>query len=176
MHRKFITFVVTVSIVIAGFGAAPARADNNDLARALAAIVGIAVIGAAIKNKRDKDKVSRNYHQPVQPRYVEPRYAQPRYAPPRHAHPQQRYYPDPVRPRPLPSRVNRKLLPGDCLRSFETRQGTMRLFAEQCLLQNYRYVDQLPSHCAVKVRTRGGHRWGYDARCLRNQGYQLARR
>jgi hypothetical protein len=34
----------------------------------------------------------------------------------------------------------------------------------------------LPQHCERRVRTDRGFRVGFGARCLRRQGYELARR
>ena len=65
MHRKFIATVVATSILFTGFAAAPARANQEDVGRALATLIGIAIVGAVIhdsnKNKKPKVKV---YKQP----------------------------------------------------------------------------------------------------------------
>lgn len=82
---------------------------------------------------------------------------------------------EPLDPRPLPKRADRKLLPGDCLQSVDTRDGRVRFFAQDCLERNYSYVNRLPQDCAVRFRSYNGPREGYDARCLRDEGYQLAR-
>lgn len=55
MHRKFIATVVATSILFTGFAAAPARANQEDVGRALAALIGIAIVGAVIHDS-DKDK------------------------------------------------------------------------------------------------------------------------
>lgn len=59
MSGKFITLIIAASIAVTGMTANPARAGDRDVARALAAIAGIAIIGAAIhdhnKNKRRHD-------------------------------------------------------------------------------------------------------------------------
>ncbi|QIE46357.1 hypothetical protein G5B38_12940 [Pseudohalocynthiibacter aestuariivivens] len=56
MSGKFISLILAASLAVTGMTAAPARADDKDIARALAAIAGIAIIGAAIhdnnKSKR----------------------------------------------------------------------------------------------------------------------------
>ncbi|WP_299501158.1 hypothetical protein [uncultured Roseobacter sp.] len=156
MHRKFIATIVAAALAVTAIGSAPARADE-DLLRALAAIAGIAIVGKVIhdRNKREKERntVTRNAHKaPVYQNHG-------------------RVYD--LKPRPLPKRAQRKLLPGACLRSAETRQGRLRYFGQHCLKRNYKFVNRLPNACAVRVR---GHGLGYEARCLRNQGYQLARR
>lgn len=159
MHRKFIATVAATSILITGFAAAPARANQDDLGRALAALLGVAIVGAVIhenkKNKKDKARAyvepQHKIHKPIQKK--------------RH-----------VKPRPLPRRVSEHLLPGQCLRSFETRRGTARIFGERCLERNYGFTHRLPQHCERRVRTDRGFRVGFGARCLRRQGYELARR
>ncbi|MFK7878649.1 hypothetical protein [Roseobacter sp.] len=156
MSRKFITTIVAVALAVTAFGRAPARADDN-LIGALAAIAGIAIVGKVIhdhnKKKQQSSTVTRNIHRaPIQ-------------------HNDHRVYN--LKPRPLPQRASRKLLPGNCLRSVDTWQGRLRYFGQRCLKQQYKHVDRLPQACALRVRSVGR---GYDALCLRNKGYQLARR
>ena len=67
MSGKFIALIVAASIAVTGMTAAPARADNNDLVKALAAVAAVAVIGTAIhenkKSKRRKaEAVARQQH------------------------------------------------------------------------------------------------------------------
>lgn len=159
MHRKFIATVAAASILITGFAAAPARANQDDVGRALATLLGIAIVGAVIhEKKKDKKKAARAHQQP---RHKVHKPIQKK----RH-----------VKPRPLPRRVSEHLLPGRCLRSFETRRGTVRIFGERCLERHYGFTHRLPQHCERRVRTDRGPRFGFGARCLRKQGYQLARR
>ena len=56
MARKFIATVLTAAIVIAGFNAAPARADGRELAQAIAGIAAVAIIANALNDKRKKDE------------------------------------------------------------------------------------------------------------------------
>ena len=165
MTRKFIAAVVCTALSVTAIGAAPAKADE-DLAKALATIVGIAIVGKVISDKLDDDK------------------------PPTQTVARNRAYDNfrfennantdrvitPWEPRPLPRRVERRLLPGDCLRSFETSDGRVRVFGKRCLERNYSYNQSLPRSCAVRFRVNNKKRRGYDARCLRREGYQLARR
>ncbi len=53
MSGKFISIIIAASIAVTGITASPAQADERDLARALAAIVGVAVIGAAVQDSRN---------------------------------------------------------------------------------------------------------------------------
>ena len=161
MHRKFIATVVATSILFTGFAAAPARANQEDVGRALAALLGIAIVGAVIhdSNKDNKAKVQ-VYSQPqkkVQKKQFQKKKKH-------------------VQTRPLPRRVLQHLLPSKCLRSFETRRGTARIFGQRCLERNYGFTHRLPQHCERCVRTDRGLRFGFGARCLRKQGYKLTRR
>ena len=60
MSAKFISLILGASMAITSLTAAPARAGDKDLARAVAAIAGIALIGAAVSNSsnRKSDYVS----------------------------------------------------------------------------------------------------------------------
>ena len=178
MHRKFIATIAAAAVTITALGASSARADEDDVTRALAALLGIAVIGAII-NDNDDHVGQQHVYQPrvyhPRPRN-HPRVHQPRPRNhPRVHQPRPRYQPH-VQPRPVPDRVNTRLLPGQCLRSYQTRRGTYRGFGQRCLRNNYRYAHQLPNRCLLSLRTRNGDRNTYEARCLRNAGYRLARR
>ncbi|MEO0633225.1 MAG: hypothetical protein AAFY52_03725 [Pseudomonadota bacterium] len=142
IHKRFIALVAATAIAITGFSSAPARA-NDDAAAAIAALLGLAVIGAVIADKRKDKRVVVHPNPPV---------------------------------RPLPPRVNRKLLPQQCLRSFQTNDGPRRVFGQRCLNRNYQYARSLPTRCHRQFWTDRGWRAGFGARCLRREGYQLARR
>lgn len=173
MHRSFIRLVVAASLAITGIGVAagPVRADNDDTARALAAILGIAIVGAAIHNSnKDKGHVTRHkpqitYHNHSIKRHKHHKQHQ-------HVQRNDRYYED-VRPR---HQSRNQLLPGHCLRSWKTRDGRMRVFGKRCLENNYRHTASLPDRCFRRARTHEGVRKGYAARCLSRHGYQLAHR
>ena len=161
MYRKFITTIAAASVALTALGTTPAFADrDDDLGRALATILGVAVVGAIIHDKTKKKKAH----------HVQRREYQPTHTPPRV---RDRTYVD---PKPLPRKVRRKLLPQNCLRSFDTRRGTVRMFPRRCLERSYSFINRLPEHCATRVRTDRGRLGGWDARCLRQSGYQLARR
>ena len=86
MHRQFITTIAAASIAITGFSAAPARAGDQDVGAALAAILGLAIVGAVIKDKHDNRKARQQVH------------------PPQHVAPVTRHKPQ---VKPLPSRASR---------------------------------------------------------------------
>lgn len=169
MPRKMISTVLAATLALTSF-TAPAQADDRDVARALAAIAGIAVLGAIINDRNDRKRQTQTVTR--QNTYVQP-YAQPRtqVLPKRRVERTHRNF----EPRPLPRRVARKLLPGHCLRSLHTRQGKVRMFGARCLHNNFAHANRLPQDCGIRVRTNQGPRRGYEARCLRGYGYQLAR-
>lgn len=167
LHMRFIGAVAAISIALTGLAAAPAKADD-DVAKILAALAGIAILGAVINDRRHDDQVR---HQP-QPR-VKP-YAQPRHKP-RHkprAHKRDHRYVDPA-PRPLPRRF---VLPSRCLRTVPLRNGQrVNAFGQGCLNKHYRFSNSLPRQCARADRGKNRVIYSYGARCLKNAGYKLAR-
>ncbi|WP_299966614.1 hypothetical protein [uncultured Roseobacter sp.] len=175
--------IVATAMAVTALGSAPARADE-DVLRALAAIAGIAIVGKIIydqQTRADKKVVTprRADKKVVTPRradkkVVTPKRAEKRVVTPGRYNASTRTYD--LKPRPLPERAQRRLLPGDCLRSAETRDGRVRYFGRGCLQQNYARFDHLPEACAVRFRADRGTRRGYEARCLADRGYQLARR
>lgn len=163
INKRFISAIAALSIGLTSLVAAPARAGQYDTERALAALLGLAVIGAIVaedrKDRRRDDNVSRRntrVHDGLRDGQL-------------------RRQPS-LEPRPLPSRVNRKLLPQRCLRSFDTDRGQARVFGARCLDRHYSYSNNLPQRCERRVRTDRGVRYGYGARCLSKFGYQMARR
>ncbi len=156
-HKQFIATIAAIAIAVTGLSAAPARAGDDDVGRAVAALLGLAIVGAVIADQRRDDKarvhVDRTYN---------------------HGH----IHRQPIhKPRPLPPRVNRKLLPQQCLHSFRTTGGkSARIFGAGCLNQTYAHVRSLPRECVRHLNSRSGKRHGYSARCLSGHGYQLARR
>lgn len=159
MYRKFIATVTAASLALTALGTTPAVADRYQTERALAAILGLAVVGAIVhENRKDKKKQVTQHT----PRAVQDA---PNYRPPVY----------PPQPRPLPQRANRKLLPQQCLRSFDTRDGRARFFGQRCLNRHYQFAHRLPRQCQYVFRTNRGDRRGYEARCLRDRGFRLAR-
>lgn len=164
LPSRLIGTVTAAAMALTTFTAAPAHADDKRTARIAATVLGLAVLGAIIHdNKQDKKAQHNTYRQPVQKKVYTQRH---------NNRVQQRGH---VQPRPLPQRVDRKQLPQNCLRSFDTRQGKAHMFGRRCLERNYRAAHRLPQNCAITVRTYDGRRSGYDARCLRRNGYSLAR-
>jgi len=153
---RFVMAVTAVALAVTTFTAAPAQAQEDYRAgQAIATILGLAVVGALINDHRKDKKRDERYRAPVR----------------NQAHGNANRF----QPKALPQLVDRKLLPQQCLRSFQTRNGPTRMFAQRCLERTYRAVNRLPQNCAIRVRTDRGPQFGYEARCLRRNGYRLAR-
>jgi hypothetical protein len=193
LHSKFIATVAAAALTVTAIGAAPARADD-DFLKTLAIVAGAALVGKVIYDQtqaqrqrattpsgqllRVTPELSPSANAPVlvstslRP-VARPVSARVGGTPVYDTSPL-----DVLTPRPLPERVdraNRKLLPGDCLRSSQTWDGRVRYFGERCLERSYGFTNQLPQECAVQVRAENRLQQGYEARCLRDRGYQLAR-
>lgn len=70
-----------------------------------------------------------------------------------------------------------KRLPAYCLKTFNTRYGTQRLFSESCLQDNFRYSNSIPYQCKTTIRYRNNHNHlrvqaVYNWQCLEGWGYQ----
>lgn len=167
MYRKFIALISAAAIAIAAVAAttAPARADTQDVAKVLAGLAALAIIGAAINdhNANAPQVVTRNP------------YPKGGYYPRGNYYPQHTYRPQPVQPRPVPPAVTRYDLPAQCLSNFNLRRGNVQLYRENCLQNNYRHVNALPNACRIDVRTANDVRRAYDPNCLRSRGYRNAR-
>lgn len=158
MSRKFIATVLAASLAITGFSASQARAlSERDLAALLFGAVAIGIVGAAINDRSGRDRVVTHGYDNWGDGYERRPTQKPK-------------------PRPLPHRASRKQLPAKCLRAFETRRGTVRMYTKRCLKNNFRFYNRLPQVCRTTVRANHKKRTGYTARCMRQQGYSLARR
>ncbi|MFK7871177.1 MAG: hypothetical protein AB8B58_18300 [Roseobacter sp.] len=167
-HHKFIAILMAATVAITAFGATSSRADE-DFLKALAAIAGIAIVGKVIHDQVQTGRVSGPRQPSTRSALVPQHTTGPIY---------DRSPLLGVAPRQLPDRAKRsvrQLLPGGCLRSTATREGRVRYFGQRCLQRNYSFAHQLPQACAVRVRGQEGVRRGFEARCLRSKGYQLAR-
>ncbi len=67
-----------------------------------------------------------------------------------------------------------KVVPAECLRTYETRNGPVRGYSKKCLEQELRRPGRLPEACEMTVRTEYGRREFYAPRCLRREGWQVA--
>lgn len=145
MSRKFIAAIAATAVAISMMGANPSFAGNRDRDKALLGLAGIVMLGVAISEASKNDR--------------------------RYAHQPQRT--QPVKPRPLPQNLRKKMLPRECLRTVNTRGQSTRFLGRGCLQNKYRWVGQLPRACSVKLWTNRGQRFGYAPACLRQHGYRL---
>lgn len=122
---------------------AAAEWNDDDIALGLFTLF---VLGAAIHEARDND------HRPA------PQTNNPRPNPPQTQQPQN---------------SNRWVVPAQCRRNFETRQGNVRLFTRNCMQTNWTgNINRLPDHCYSEIRTTAGQtRRGWVPRCLAQAGY-----
>lgn len=75
------------------------------------------------------------------------------------------------------SRHNRgKVIPGRCLRSYDTRRGEVRAYSERCLQRYMRNAQFLPQSCERSVRTDRGRADIYLPRCLKREGWKVEAR
>lgn len=151
MFKPLIAGITALSLTLST--ATPAQAkglSEDDIGKILFGLAAIATIGALVENNdnRREVQVTRTHRPDPTPRTQQPH--------------RQRY-------------VDRSILPRDCLRGYETRFGTHRMFGAQCLRNTYAYSQNLPRSCAVRIFTTDGPRRGFDPACLRGQGYSARR-
>lgn len=148
-HRKFIALILSLSLAVTGFSAVPARADE-DVAKVIAGLALLGIIGAAINDRRDDHRPAVTHNRP------------------NHGHGGQGYG-----NRPLPSGVARYDVPAQCLRVFPRYSQSQKLLGQGCLRKNYRHANRLPHSCKVTFWNGRKHKTGYRPGCLRKNGYRL---
>lgn len=154
-HRTFIASILIAALAVTGMTSAPARAGNDDVAKWIAGVVTLGIIGAAIadSNKRDNRVVSRNRG-----------YGHGHGLDSHSGHGRHGYQVD-----------RRHLLPKHCRVRIRTHNDDIRGYSRRCLLNNYAHFNTLPHECAV--RTRGNHGGViYQRGCLKRYGYRDAER
>ncbi len=160
MSRKFISAVLAASLTITTLGAVPARADQgDDLAKFLGVAATLLILGKALDNhKQDKKQKKATVQQPKQ----KPR-----------AKPRSEYHAGKDRwqrraLQPLPQR---------CVRRVEGKNHDRIVVGQRCLDRNYFSARPLPGECRVRIGQPSGRDVrGYGLRCLRRNGYEVARR
>lgn len=166
-HRRFIALVLAAAVAVTGLGAAPAQANDRDLARFLAGLAAVGIVAAAINDKQRRDDRARGHvtrQQPYYPPVV--------HAPPRH-----QGYQNHVAPRPLPQKARAAILPSQCLLTVSDRRGARNVYGANCLQNSNISTARLPDRCALTVVGQQGRgRTAYDAGCLADYGYRTARR
>ena len=186
MYRKFIATILATAVAVTGLTAAPARAGDDDVLKLLAGVAAVAIIGTAIAKNRDRD---RDDDYVTRQNYDYGNRRDHRHGTRHHNHNHYNYgHKQRSRgfsrdnnhyAKPLPRRVQRKLLPERCRVQARTRKGeNFSAFGGRCLQNNYQYANALPSQCAVNAKPRNGgkRRLMYGSRCLHDFGYRLNRR
>ena len=159
-HRKFIAMILALSLAVSGFSAAPARADE-DVAKFLAGVVALGLIGAAVNDAR-KDRKREVYT----------------YSHGSRSHDDGRRHRDEYRhqPRPLPKHVAKYDLPAHCVKIVPQYSQSRTVVSHHCLSKNYGYVNSLPGQCRLSVWNGHKQRTAYKTRCLEKNGYRLVNR
>jgi len=179
IHRKFITLIAATSIAVTGLTAAPAQA-KNDTAKILVGVAALALIGVAIsQSNKSRRRNQTTRYQPYDNGgvyggngyngynggngYNDGGY-----------HQDDDYYNDNGYTRPLPHRVQRKVLPRSCKVQARTRNGRVPAYSGRCLNNSFRYAYALPNQCAFRARTtrHGSRHTVYARNCLAQHGYR----
>lgn len=151
MLKSMIAGITAVSLATA----TPATAqglNREDVGKLLIGLAAVAVIGAAIENNSGTDDATRVQGNNWRGINRDNDWSR------------------------LNSVNSRQTLPTACLRNVETRFGTQRMYGQQCLQRNYRYVNTLPERCEVRVFGNSGPQNGFDPTCLRTGGFTTDRR
>ena len=95
----------------------------------------------------------------------------------RHYHRNDGFKRDDVRARPLPTRVQRKLLPASCRVQARRNGQNFLAYSDWCLDRKFQYTNRLPSKCAVNARILHNNNRNivYSNRCLTRYGYTAAK-
>lgn len=132
--------------------AVPAHADN-DAAKVVAGLIGVAILGAVISDIADDDRHVTVVTPPRSGGHV-------------------------VKPRPLPQQVLRYTLPKECVKGTGHSHGSNALLGKGCLTRNYAFAEKLPNSCEVRYwnQKRSDVRKGYALNCLERHGYRVSKR
>ncbi|WP_163847672.1 hypothetical protein [Pseudooceanicola aestuarii] len=147
MTRKFFAILLSATIATTSIGAAPVQAGDRDAARAIAGIAAIAILGAAIHESQRGNRAPQQTH------------GRPHRQPQAHQ----------------PQRQHRaRAVPASCL--VDTRVNRQRVSAlrMRCVDRNVR--GRAPQSCVRRTTANHGPRYVYGKRCMRNNGYVVARR
>lgn len=156
-HRKFIALILALSLAVTGFTAAPARADE-DVAKFIAGVVALGLIGAAVNDARKDHKREQKTYSHGNRGQANNNY--------QYGH----------RARPLPRRVAKYDLPGHCVKIVPEFSHSRTVVSQRCLARDYGYVDSLPGQCRTQVWNGHKQRIAYKTRCLEKHGYRLVNR
>ncbi|MDT8857443.1 hypothetical protein RNZ50_20845 [Paracoccaceae bacterium Fryx2] len=172
IFRRMTTTLVAVSTALGLMAGTtlPAHADNDDLAKALAAFAAIAIIGTAISDRDDHRPPPPNPF-PYQPQ-PRPPIGHPVLPPPYPHHP---YPKPPVHPAPPPYwHGHAPSLPAVCAMQIDGYRSSV-VYPEPCL-RNNGVRARLPANCGRGVYIRGRSTRVYAQNCLLNAGFRIEQR
>ncbi|ALI55830.1 hypothetical protein [Celeribacter marinus] len=157
-HTKFTAGLMALSLSVSAF-AAPARASDEDVARAIGGLMTLFVIGKLIdesgKSKPAKAQVTHRRSDTLSRHDTDRRANAPRVKPVK--------------------RASHFDIPAQCIVTVDRRHGPDTSIAmERCLDKNRRSSAPLPNRCETDVHTRKGTVGGYDMSCLNKFGYEVA--
>jgi hypothetical protein len=159
MFKPLIAGITALSLTLATTAPLHAQSiDRENVGKLLIGLAAVAVIGAAIEENRDRSR-STPVHDNRQTGGIN----------------RNNSWSD-LNRNHRHNNDARRVLPGGCLRTVETRFGNQRMFGQRCLERNYRHASRLPERCAVRLYTNDGPRRGFDPLCLREQGFRSDRR
>jgi hypothetical protein len=176
--RRFTATLASTALALALMTATavPARADrqSDNIAKVVAAVAAIAIIGSAL-NEKD----GRRAHSPavVPPARIIPGPRDDRYnnrGDDRHDDWRDNDNYD--RRDDRASRYDRRapVLPAECAIELRDRYRSSIAYTERCLRRSG--LDRLPRQCEVSFEGRGHDRTAYDQNCLLNSGFRTQRR
>jgi hypothetical protein len=157
MYKTFIAGITAVSLILSS--AAPAQAnglDQKDVGQILFGLIVAATVAQGVRNHRTQTPALADVIVSQQPRSQGNGHNGPRYG------------------QLNQSRVS--VLPGRCVRKFDTRKGNVRMMTRRCIARHYDHAVNFPRRCERDVMTNRGFRSGWAMRCLRNNGFTVAGR
>lgn len=151
MIRTALGAAAGLAMALGTLGPTPVRAaSDEDIARLLAGLAALAIVGKALSEAREEDRADGARHRP---------YAY---------HP--RHGGDGA-----PRLGRHRTVPVECMRVTRTRDGVRRVFLRPCVDSRVRKPWAMPRQCLTRVRTQSGPRQAYVGHCLRRNGFRLAR-
>lgn len=165
---KFLIAPVAAASLALAVTAPPARAaDAREIATIVAGLAAVGLIAKAVKDNKDKAAARRDRYAPAQAEPYDYRLEttrNSRHDGDRHDNGRGPRYGDGWR---------KSVLPGECVRSVETRRGYRQVVSERCLESQGVRTSRLPNRCDIDADYRGRSYAGYDVSCLRAQGYRF---
>lgn len=165
-YRTFIASILVAAMTITGWAATPARADSEDIAKVIAGVAALAIIGAAISERNDRNDynvVTRNrrHHND----HFQGGHRRAHKHKHKHNHHNDRF-----------TRRHRAL-PGQCQTRGWANNRVIHGLSRRCLINNYSRFNALPHECARRVVNRNGReRIIYSNHCLDRRGFRIAGR